>query len=216
MTEEEAKMLLNNVAKGKKTVKLPEQDLFGSTVDADIMIQYKKVFKALVAEKNYILVRGNVKGKKNAYIAYMRWTGRSVCCDAIYDKKTRICTACGKPTKSGKTASSIGLNEKAMAYKKDSLQSFINARAKIQKELESKSFALIGVFLIRSDNRRFDFDNMLTMISDQMTDAGIITDDAAKNLIVLPMGYIVNKDNPGLILKVLDHNNYFNFLLNQI
>jgi Holliday junction resolvase RusA-like endonuclease len=218
MTEEEHEMLLQNIERGKKKVSqpIPEQDLFGSKVEIDILSKYKEIFKTLIAEKNYIFIRTNVQSKKNQYIAYSRWTGRSVCCDAAYDKNTRICTSCGKTTKSGKAVGSIGLNAKALKYKKDSLQGYINARAKIQKELENKTFALIGVFLIRDSARRFDFDNVTSMICDQLTDAKIISDDAARNLIILPLGYVIDKNNPGLILKVLNEYDYFQFLLNQI
>ncbi|MBN2617242.1 MAG: hypothetical protein JXR64_02895 [Spirochaetales bacterium] len=216
MTEEDHKKLLENVHKGKRTTKLPEQDLFGETVQTNIMNRYKKIFQSLIAEHNYIFIREQVIGKKNKYIAYMRYTGRSICCDAPYDKKTKICTSCGRLTKSGKAANSVGLNQTAMNYKKSSLQGFINAREKIHKELESNSFAIIGVFLIRKDNRDFDFDNMFTMINDQLTDSGIIKNDTAKKLMTLPMGYIVNKQNPGLILKVINTDDYFNFLLKQL
>jgi len=218
MRPEEARQLQENVARGKKKyIKHSEQDLFGVTSDPKILEIYKQIFNAIIAKKNYLFVRGNVVGKKNNYIVQVRFTGKSECCNAIYDRKTKICTACGKITKSGKTNRGIGLNKKALMYynsAKKILDREVNHQ-KFKNKVISHNFILVGLFFVRPTDARFDFDNVETMIGDLLQSTKLIKDDRAKMFMMIPMGYILNKENPGVFIEILDHNDYFNYLLSN-
>jgi hypothetical protein len=211
MTTKEAADLQNKIYKSRKQNNIPEIDLFGD-VTFDILQRYKQIFKAIISNKDYVFIRKEVIGKKNNYIAAKRFTGKSDCCNADYDKKTKICTACGKITKSGEIRT-IMLNEKALNYFNGVLPEFIKAYNKIHSQKKTEKFTLIGVFFIRGSNRRFDFDNVETMIGDLLSKSRIIEDDSANQFMIIPMGYIIDKDNSGIILSVLDHEKYFDYLI---
>ena len=123
MTENDLMQLQDNISKGKRQKKALEEvkDLFGDNIQKDIKEVYKEIFNALTKDKEYIFIRGQVVPKKNNYQAQTRHTGLSICCKAKYDKKTRICTKCGNSTRSGTNVGAIGLNKKAMEYKKNSI-----------------------------------------------------------------------------------------------
>jgi Holliday junction resolvase RusA-like endonuclease len=218
MTENDLIQLQDNIAKGKKKKSTLETqvDLFGKNVSKDSKEWFNTVFKALTKDKNYMFIRGQVVSKKNNYQAQTRYTGKSICCNAKYDKKTKICTACGNPTKSGKSVGAIGLNKKAMTYKRDSLPYYRKFTQKFIDTKPNSSIAIVGIFFIRKDNRRWDYDNALTMVQDQLTESKMILDDDANQLITIPMGYIVNKTTQGVILKHLTPSEFFKFLLNEL
>lgn len=215
-TEEQLRQMKERIALGKKKPEvIAQKDLFGEVMEGDIMQWYDKIFHAITKDKNYIWIPGQVVGKKNNYIAYPYYTGKSRCCDAPYDKKTKICTKCGNYTKSAQKTGKIDLNKRAMAYKQDTLPTFGKNKVKFDSKRVSDNFTLVGVFLVRKSKQRFDFDNMKTMIGDQLTTAELINDDSADKLMLIPLGYKVVPKKPGLILKIFNHENYFNFIINE-
>ncbi len=218
MNEADYQNMMDNVAKGKKKViKLPEQNvnLFGEADNENIMLQYKAIFKAITATKDYIFIRGNVIGKKNKYINKVRFTGKSDCCNAIYDKKTRICTSCGKLTKSGKGSGGIGLNAEATKYLEDCVARLGKHYTKFNQHKFSDKFVLVGLFFIRPTDAGFDYDNMETMIGDALQKSTLIINDRAKMFMMIPMGYILDNVNPGVIISIIDHKKYFKFLISN-
>ena len=214
MNESQFKQLLANIEANKRKTQLPvNKDLFGEDVSIEMMKLYNDVFNHIIKDKQYIFIPGQVIGKKNNYTAMSFYTGLSTCCNSTYDKKTRICHKCGNPTSSSKKTGKIDLNEKAMAYKKGSLQSYIKNVGRFKQLNANPKFALVGIFIIRDNNRRFDFDNMKTMIGDQMTSSGMIEDDSADKLMLIPLGYKIDSAHPGVILKPISFDNYLNFIL---
>jgi len=213
MNEKDYQQLLNNIKANKKEVKVPEnKDLFGEEIPIGIMTVYNDIFKHIVKDKQYIFIPGQVIGKKNNYSAMPFFTGLSTCCNSTYDKKTKICHKCGNPTSSSKKTGKIDLNEKAMAYKKGTLQSYIKNAEKFKLLNPNPRFALVGVFLLRDNHHRFDFDNMKTMIGDQMTTSGMIEDDSADKLMLIPLGYKIDTEHPGVIIKPFSIIHYYNFI----
>jgi len=212
ITEKQLAQLKANINSGKKK---PQENLFGETVGLNTKLEYEETFRVITADKQYIWIPGNVVGKKNNYEAFSFYTGKSICCNAAYDKKTQICEACGKVTKSDRKTGKIDLNKRAMAYKNDTLPTFMKNVDKFKKLSSDESFHLVGIFLLRDSARRFDFDNMKTMIGDQLSSSGMINDDSGDKLMLIPLGYLVKPKTPGLIMRIFNHLNYFNFIRNE-
>lgn len=207
LTEQELKQLEENVRKKSKAPK----DLFGNEEQVNVTEEYGKIFQSIIKDKDYIWIPSQIIGKKNNYMAFQRYTGRSICCGAPYDKKSKICTVCGNKTRSGKVTGAIGLNKRAMNYKNDTIKTYRSSKQYFEKRNENNKISIVGVFFVRKDRRRFDMDNMLTMVCDQLTDSGLIPDDSADKFIAIPLGFIVRKEQPGIIIKVINNESFFNF-----
>ena len=133
----------------------------------------------------------------------------------IYDKKTRICTSCGKLTKSGKGSGGIGLNAEATKYLEDCVARLGKHYTKFNQHKFSDKFVLVGLFFIRPTDAGFDYDNMETMIGDALQKSTLIINDRAKMFMMIPMGYILDNVNPGVIISIIDHKKYFKFLISN-
>jgi len=217
ISEEDLEKLLGNVKKGKKDpqeYKDIQKDLFNKPVSVEILKIYENLFKLMTESKEYLYVSTEVVGKKNNYKAYFRYTGKSNCCSAPYDKKTKICTACGRTTKPESRSDKVGLNKRALAYQNDTHKYYAKLQSKFNSKRISEDFVLVGLMFIRGSKRRFDFDNLQTMVADQLTKSGMIPDDSGDKLIIIPMGYVVRPKHPGVIIKVINHLDYFRFLTN--
>lgn len=78
-----------------------------------------------------------------------------------------------------------------------------------RQQLVGKSKPYVIEFLfVRSSKRRFDFHNMVQLPADLMQEYGWLEDDDMENLLPVPplpprAPYIVDKNNPGVFIKIL-------------
>lgn len=207
----------------KKIKGIPEtpKNLFGDEEPIKAIELFKNVLKALREDvKNVIWIPGNVVGKKNNYVSYPM--GKAMCplCWVPIPPGTYVCPKCGnefnKKVKSRvRERSVVKLNKRAEDYQKGSLADFAKEYTKAKTLIGNTPIILAGIFVVRKSKQRFDYDNIMTMINDQLTASGIVTDDSADKLIMIPMGYTVNPKKPGIIIKFLNITNYINFLINE-
>lgn len=82
-------------------------------------------------------------------------------------------------------------------------QSFSNKK-KFKKMIEGKKKPYkIAFYFIRDTKRKFDLINAAQLPLDLMQKAGWIEDDDASTVLPVFLGYKVDKENAGLIIKVL-------------
>lgn len=108
-------------------------------------------------------------------------------------------------TKTGKT---ILTHSKAVQKYLDEFEGQWEDRNTIlafRKQLEGKEKPYkIGFFFVREDRRRFDYINMLQLPQDLMVKHGFIEDDNCNEIIPVVLGYKVDKNNSGILIKILD------------
>ena len=66
----------------------------------------------------------------------------------------------------------------------------------------------LGFYFVRSSNRKFDLINILQAPMDAMSKYGWFEDDNATIVIPHFLGYHVDKDNPSLLIEILDQEKY--------
>lgn len=70
--------------------------------------------------------------------------------------------------------------------------------------ISNKEFPLkISFTLIRKDKRRFDYINLVQLPLDLMVSNGWIPDDDSNHVIPIFEPYLIDKNNPGLIITIL-------------
>ena len=126
-----------------------------------------------------IFIPGNVPSSKNS----KQWTGKML----IHSKATRN-------------------------YIRDTKQHYIQTKEEFKSQIVDKagielSFPIhISFYFIRSSRRKFDFINPAQTVQDDMVKHGWIEDDNCDIIVPHFSGYHVDKDNPGVIIKILDMN----------
>lgn len=106
------------------------------------------------------------------------------------------------------------INSKATrTYIKNSKKAYQENKDKfieLTKDLEKPLH--ISFFFIRSSRRKFDYINPAQTVQDLMVKYGWLEDDDIHNLVPHFDGYSVDKENPGVLIKVLNmdkkENNY--------
>lgn len=92
----------------------------------------------------------------------------------------------------------------AQNYIKDTKLFWKVSKHKFLKLIEGKPFPIRVEFqLIRKDKRRFDYVNLCQLPLDIMVWEGWLPDDNADYIIPIFKEYIVDKENPGIKIKVL-------------
>lgn len=66
----------------------------------------------------------------------------------------------------------------------------------------------LGFYFVRSSNRKFDLINILQAPMDAMSKYGWFEDDNATIVIPHFLGFHVDKENPGLYIRILDQDEY--------
>jgi len=62
---------------------------------------------------------------------------------------------------------------------------------------------LLGMYLIRDTKREFDYNNITQVILDEMEEHGYLSRDNMDNVVVIPLGYEVNKKECGVKCFIL-------------
>lgn len=92
-------------------------------------------------------------------------------------------------------------------YKKENRAVFEALKSDFLYMAKGKAYPLRVVFVFVMPNKfRFDFNNMTEVIQDAMVDAGWLPDDSVDYMVPVPPAsqiYFVDKENPGVYLKIL-------------
>jgi len=124
-----------------------------------------------------IFIPGNVPSSKNS----KQWTGKML----IHSKPTRN-------------------------YIRDTKQHYIQAKEEFKSQVVNKagielSYPIhIDFYFIRSSRRKFDYINPAQTVQDLMVKYNWIDDDNCDIIVPHFSGYHVDKNNPGVLIKVLD------------
>ena len=221
ISREQARQLQQNVLNKRKP--LPEDTLF-----EDINTENKKLndpagdsaminlLRIRFKEGKTIYLHGNIPSSKNSKEIMSMWTGRSECCNAEYDRKTKICSKCQKVTKSGKRP--VLHNSKVVqAYIENNSQQYINNKSlfiRLSKDHQKPLF--VGFYIIRDSARRYDYINCMQIICDLMVKHEWISDDDVLSIIPVFLGTHKDQASAGAIVRVLDSNNYNEQLIKLI
>jgi len=101
------------------------------------------------------------------------------------------------------------INSKATReYIKKSKGDYLENKEKFLKLTKGLSTPLhISFYFIRNSKRRFDYINPAQTVQDLMVKYGYIEDDDVFNLVPYFHGYHVDKENPGVIIRILTDAN---------
>ncbi|MGL5231909.1 MAG: hypothetical protein ACRC7W_01075 [Fusobacteriaceae bacterium] len=89
-------------------------------------------------------------------------------------------------------------------YKKDTSYFWLKNKSNFLKLIKDKEKPLkIGFYFIRKDKRKFDYINIAQLPLDLMQEYGWVEDDDMTNVIPVFIGYEVNKDKAGVVIRVL-------------
>lgn len=147
----------------------------------------------------------NVPSLKNSQEIQQMFTGKSSCCNAPYIKlgnRKYQCTACNSNCQLG-TRPLLRKSKRAQEYM-DLMIPMIDAKKiQLNKIVSEIGYPIhMGLYFIRESQHDFDFDNAITMIMDCIK-GRFIEDDNMNYIYNYPMGYHVDKVNPGVILAFI-------------
>jgi len=83
-------------------------------------------------------------------------------------------------------------------YYRDNKDKFVELTKNLPKPLH------IGFYFIRNSRRKFDYINPAQTVQDLMVKYDWIEDDDTSNLVPYFIGHKLDKENPGVLIKVLD------------
>ena len=95
-------------------------------------------------------------------------------------------------------------------YIKDTKKFYVQAKAEFDKlvsdrtGIEPSSILHIDMYFVRSSKRKFDYINPAQTVQDLMVKWEWIEDDNCDIIVPHFSGYHVDKENPGVIIKVLN------------
>lgn len=222
ISKEEARKLQENVF-NKRNKTLPTDTLFEDINKENAQINkpndYKEVVVALrqrFKENKAIFLPGNIPSSKNSKQIQERYTGKSICCSADYDRKTKLCSKCGKITGSAKRPMLVN-SEVVQKYVENHADDYNKVRPLFLELAKGQTLPLqVGVYFIRDSHRRWDIGNACQIITDLMKDHFLIPDDDSTNISCVFLGFHVDKDKPGCIVKILDSNKFNEYMLSLI
>lgn len=94
-------------------------------------------------------------------------------------------------------------------WKKATKQEWIQGAEEFRDHVDDYSRPLhIGFYFVRSSNRKFDLINILQAPMDAMSKHGWFEDDNATIVIPHFLGYHVDKENPCMLIEILDQPKY--------
>lgn len=147
----------------------------------------------------------NVPSLKNSQEIQQMFTGKSNCCNAPYIKlgnRKYQCTACNSSCQLG-TRPLLRKSKRAQEYM-DLMIPMVDAKKSQLKKIVSEIGYPVhmGLYFIRESQHDFDFDNAITMIMDCIK-GRFIEDDNMNYIYNYPIGYHVDKHNPGVIIAFI-------------
>ena len=165
-----------------------------------------------------IFIPGECFSSKNSKQIRHRYTNQSDCCgaDTTGKGKDRICLQCKKHCKP-KTIPFIDSSDASKKYFEQMLPTYNDRRSKFLSMIENHKAPLyIGLFFSRLTRREFDYNNMSQAIMDIMQAAEWIPQDCMNVVTPVFLGYIVNKNAPGVIITVLHGDVYHDALIQSL
>jgi len=224
MTEisaEQARLLQKNVFDKAKKVQnaslFPEMDEENKKIaNPQAYNDIAELLRLRFKEGKAIFIRGNLSSSKNSKEIMQMFTGKSECCNAEYDRKTKICSKCHNITKSGKRP--VLHNSKVVQeYIETNSQQYIDNRPlflELSKNHQKPLF--VGFYIIRDSARRYDFINCMQLICDLMVKHSWIGDDSTEFIIPIFLGNHKDQAKAGVIICILNSEKYNNYLLSLI
>jgi hypothetical protein ilyop_2060 len=123
--------------------------------------------------EEFIYIRGNVPSSKNS----RQWTGRTLIMSETVRKYN-----------------------KNYSYQYDDPENIQKFKKMVEHEI--KPFK-IGFYFIRDSRRRFDYVNIAQYPLDLMVKHGWIDDDNCNEIIPVFLGYRVQKEKAGMVIKII-------------
>ena len=221
ISRQQADQLQRNVDNKRKP--LPTNTIFPEINQENEVLNNPDAFNDIIkllrirfGEHQAIFLKGNTPSSKNSKEIQQRFTGRSECCNADYDRKTKICSKCGKATKSGKRPM-LSNSKVVQTYIEEHAQDYIDNRPLfLNLTANTKRPLFVGMYFIRDSHRRWDFANATQILTDLMKDHSLIPDDDTSNIIPLYLGSHVDKLKPGCILKIIDTDKFISEIIKMI
>lgn len=179
---------------------------------------YSSELLAKMREVKTIFIPGEVFSSKNSRQIFYRFTAFSDCCGAESTGKgvDRICLKCKKHCKP-KQIPFIDKSKAAKEYDNEMLPTYSDRRDQFIEMIKGKSAPLyIGLFFSRKTRREFDYNNISQAVMDIMKTAGWIPEDCMNVTIPVYLGYIVNSNNPGVVITVLHADMYHEAMVESL
>lgn len=221
ITKEQARKLQQNVFDKRK--QLPTNTLFD-----DINNENKKLndpakgspmvelLRIRFKEGKSIFLKGNIPSSKNSKQIQERYTGRSICCNAEYDRKTKICENCGKTTGSAKRPMLVN-SEVVQKYILNHESEYDDIKPLFLSLIRGQSLPIqLGVYFVRDSRRTWDVGNACQIITDLMKAHHLIPDDDATNITCVFLGFHVDPQRPGCMIRILDSDKFNEQLIKLI
>lgn len=217
ISKEQARKMQETIDNKRNATLFPGMDLKKEVkVETNQYSDILALLRTRFGEKKAIFIRGNLSSSKNSKEIMQMFTGKSECCNAEYDRKTKICSKCKQVTKSGKRP--VLHNSKVVQeYIETNSQQYIDNRPlflELSKDYQKPLF--VGFYIIRDSARRYDFINCMQIICDLMVKHGWIGDDSTDFIIPLFLGNHKDPAKAGVIIKILDTNKYLEELIKLI
>ena len=93
----------------------------------------------------------------------------------------------------------------AQKYRKESKQQWVDNRDKFLKECKKAEKPYVVSFtFVRGSKHKFDYVNPLQTVLDIMVEEGWLDDDNADEIIPVFEPYLYDKENPGVMIEVLN------------
>jgi len=153
-------------------------------------------YSALLNRKEGIFIPGEVYSSKNNKQIIAKWTKHSKWMLSYFDKYTKKSIL--RPVQPFITDSDV-VNK----YKKEKISLYIQQRDNFLKLKGDKPYPLFITFqFIRKNKSGWDFNNMTELVQDMMVLAKWIPDDSVKYMYPVPLPYLIDKKNPGIIINI--------------
>jgi hypothetical protein len=217
ISKEQARKMQETIDNKRNATLFPGMDLKKEVkVEANQYSDILALLRIRFQEGTAIYLKGNIPSKKNSKEIMSMFTGKSECCNSEYDRKTKICSKCGKTTKSGKRP--VLHNSKVVQeYIEQHADDYNKVRPLFLELTKNLSLPIqLGVYFIRDSNRKFDIGNVCQIITDLMKDHFLIPDDDSTNISCVFLGFHVDKNKPGCIIKVIDNDKFKEQLIKLI
>ena len=187
---------------------LPPFEKIGN-IETKYIIIYERL-RTMVENGTAIFIPGNVPSKKNSKEIKLIYTGKSSCCNAVYNKIPQkggkslfICTQCKQPCRPGQR-NILASSDIVMEYQESRSVFFQKAKSYfIEMSAKNKLPLMVGFFFIRDSKRSFDFNNATQILFDMMVSHNCLIDDSMDYTVPIPLGYLTGKSMPGVFITVI-------------
>lgn len=176
------------------------KNLFGETeleakasnpTEKDNLKIYERL-RMLVGEGKAIYIPHHVPALKNSKRIFQFNTGKSACCKAAYTKlegkRNYKCNACGNKCQLG-TRPIIKPSQAVEDYMAASSGNIASKKPFFDNLIKEYGLPIhVGFYFVRKTKQKFDLDNAITTLLDQMKNLGLIPEDDSKVIYPYPLG----------------------------